>query len=106
VQVWLSKLNGAKPSRALSLFYFCEWTGKSLDELLMLKSSFEDLAAEKLLDRFVVEADFPESLKCKTAQSVRSFLRCNYRQLQQEAGRMEYVLKKPQRVCLLRPCEN
>lgn len=97
VRIWLSKLNGTKPQRALSLWYFCEWTKKSPEDLLTLKNSFERLDAERLLDQFVMDADYPNTLKWKTTLAVKSFYRCNYRQLQREAGKMDYEQKKPQR---------
>ena len=97
VQVWLSKQHGCKKARALSLWYYCDWTRKTPDTLLKLKSGFEDLGAERLLDKFVVCGGYPQSLKWKTVLAVRSFYRCNYRELQREAGRMEYYHVKPQR---------
>ena len=97
VQVWLSKLNGAKEKRALSLWYYCDWAGKSPAELLMLKPNFENLDAERLLDKFVICTSYPESLKWKSVLAVRSFYRCNYRELQREAGKMEYYQSRPQR---------
>jgi hypothetical protein len=97
-RTWLSKLNGTKKLRALDLFYFCDWANLNPDELLSLKSSFESLDAERSLDRFVAEAtEIPDSLRWKSTIAVRSFFRCNYRQLQSEAGKMEYVQQKPQR---------
>jgi len=97
VRVWLSKLNGTKEQRALSLWYYWDWTEKPPKELLALKSSFESLDAEKLLDCFVIDADYPNYLKWKSVLAVRSFYRCNYRQLQREAIKMEYYQVKPQR---------
>ena len=97
VQVWLSKLNGVKKKRALSLWYYCDWTGFEPANLLALKSSFENLDAERLLDKFVICNSYPDSLKWKSVLAVRSFYRCNYRELQREAGKMEYCQVKPQR---------
>ena len=97
VRVWLSKLNGAKRKRALSLWYYCDWAGLNPANLLALKNSFECLDAEKLLDKFILDADYPESLKWKSVLSAKSFYRCNYRQLQREAGKMDYYHVKSQR---------
>jgi hypothetical protein len=97
VRVWLSKLHGTKEQRTLSLWYYCSWIKKTPKELLALKSSFESKEAEKLLDSFIVDADYPDSLKWKTALAVRSFYRCNYRELHREAGKMDYYQVKPQR---------
>ena len=96
-RTWLSKVNGVKRMRAYDFQHICEFAEKNPDELLALKDSFESLTVEKLLDRFVIESRIPESLKWKTVIAVRSFFRCNYRQLQSEAGRMDYTVKKPQR---------
>jgi hypothetical protein len=96
-RAWLSKMNGVKRMRAYDFQHFCEFAGKSPDELLLMKSGFENTDVERLLDRFVRESSFPESLKWKSVIAARSFFRCNYRQLQSEAGRMEYTPKKTQR---------
>lgn len=98
VRTWLSKINGTKALRAQDFFHFCDFTGKNPDELLALKNSYESLTVKKLLDRFVSEAKIPESPRWKSAIAVRSFFRCNYRQLQCEAGKIEYSQKKPPRV--------
>jgi hypothetical protein len=98
VKTWLSKQNGTKASRALHLWYFCDWAGKNPDELLRLKSSYGSLDAERLLDMFVAEADFPDSTRFKSSIAVRSFFRCNYKRLESEAGKMEYVVKKERRI--------
>jgi hypothetical protein len=98
VKTWLSKQNGTKAARALALWYFCEWAGKTPDELLQLKSGYGCLEAENLLDKFVAEADFPDSVRYKTSIAVRSFFRCNYRRLESEAGKIEYVVKKERRI--------
>jgi hypothetical protein len=95
---WLFKMNGAKRTRALDLFQFCDFAKKTPDELLTTKNSFENLEVENLLDKFVREAELPDSLRWRSMIAVRSFFRCNYKQLQAEAGKMEYVLKKPQRL--------
>jgi hypothetical protein len=96
-RTWLSKLNGSKELRALDLFHFCNWTSKTPDELLAMKCSFENIDIEKLLDRFVMEASLPESLRFRTSIAVHSFFRWNYRQIQNESGKIEYVQKRPQR---------
>ena len=98
VKTWLSKQNGTKAARALALWYFCEWAATTPDELLQLKSSYGCLDAERLLDRFVAEADFPDSVRYKSSIAVRSFFRCNYRRLESEAGKIEYVVKKERRI--------
>ena len=98
VRNWLTKLNGTKELRALDLFHFCDWADKSPDELLAMKCSFENIDVEKLLDRFVVEAPLPEGLRFRSSIAVHSFFRWNYKQIQTESGKIEYVQKRPQRV--------
>lgn len=95
---YLSKINSAKADTALNLFHFCNWVEMSPTELLALKSSFESLDAERLLDKFVYSrVSLPDSTKWRVIQNVRGFFRANYRQLQAQAGKMEYTPKKPQR---------
>ena len=96
-KAWLSKMNGAKASRAQKFFYFCDWARLNPEQLIALKEDPRSLEAEKLLDRFVAESDYPECTKRNSSISVRSFFRCNYRQLQQEAGKMDYCPQKPHR---------
>jgi hypothetical protein len=98
VQTWLNKMNGAKPHRAYLLSLYCDWAGKSPDELLGLKTGYESLDAEKLLDRFVSECPYPECTTWNCVIAVRSFYRCNYRELQREGGRMEYTPKRVARL--------
>ena len=50
---FLSKINFYLERAATDLYLYCELAGKTSDELLDLKSSFEGLEAEKLLDKFV-----------------------------------------------------
>ncbi|MCJ7559583.1 hypothetical protein MUO79_03060 [Candidatus Bathyarchaeota archaeon] len=99
IKTYLSRLNSRKERAALSVFDFCDWADKTPDELLMLKSSHESLEAEKLLDKFVYsKVDMPESKKWLAVNATRGFFRANYKQLQSQAGRMEYVNAKPQRL--------
>ena len=98
VQTWLQKLNGAVAHRAHLLFLFCDWAQKNPDELLALKNGYTSLDAEHLLDDFVSHAQYPGSTKWNCVIAVRSFFRRNYRELQSEAGNMEYVSLKTQRL--------
>jgi hypothetical protein len=68
------------------------------DELLALKSSFESLDAEKLLDKFVYsKVAFPDTRKWQITMKIRDFYRANYRSLASSAGKMEYPPAKAQR---------
>jgi hypothetical protein len=99
LKTYLSRLNSRKARAALSVFDFCDWAGLNPDELLALKSSFESLEAEKLLDKFVyTKLDIPDSKKWLAVNAVRGFFRANYKQLASQAGKMEYVPVKPQRL--------
>ncbi|TFH24388.1 hypothetical protein E4G67_02035 [Candidatus Bathyarchaeota archaeon] len=44
---YLSKINSYRERAATDLYLFCEWAGKTPDELLAMKGSFESLEAEK-----------------------------------------------------------
>lgn len=91
VQNYLSKLNSGRPRAAVDLYLFCEWASLNPDTLLCLKSSFESLDAEKLLDKLVYsKVAFPETRKWHIIQKVRGFFRANYRALAASAGKMEY----------------
>lgn len=99
LKTYLSRLNSRKARAALSVFDFCDWAGLNPDELLALKSSYESLKAERLLDKFVYsKLDMPDSKKWLAVNAVRGFFRANYRQLASQAGKMEYVHVKPQRL--------
>jgi hypothetical protein len=98
VQTWLNKMNGAKANRAYLLALYCDWAKKGPDILLLLKTAYENLDAEKLLDSFVAACPYPECTTWNCVITVRSFYRCNYRELQREGGRMEYVPKRVARL--------
>lgn len=88
---WLQKLNGTKAHRAVRLSYFCLWSERSPEELLELKKDPGCLEAEKLLDRFALESPYPVSMTWTTVLAVKSFFKKNYRQLQSECGKLDYV---------------
>jgi hypothetical protein len=96
---YLSKINSYRERAATDLYLYCEWAEKNPDELLAMKSSFENLEAEKLLDKFVyTKLKFPETRKWQITMKVRGFYRANYRSLASSAGKMEYPPPKAQRV--------
>jgi hypothetical protein len=92
VLTWLQKLNGTKPQRAVNLSYFCEWARKDPEQLLELKANPACLDAERLVDRFTVESPFTRSTTWNAVTAVKSFFRKNYRQLQSECGKIDYVV--------------
>lgn len=94
---YLSKINSYRERAATDLYLYCEWAGKTPDELLALKNSFESLDAEKLLDKFVYsKVSFPDTRKWQITMKVRGFYRANYRSLASSAGKMEYPPAKAQ----------
>ena len=91
VKNYLSKLNSCRDRAAVDLYFFCEWSHLTPDELLALKNSFESLDAEKLLDKFVYsKVAFPDTRKWHITMKVRGFFRANYKTLASSAGKMEY----------------
>lgn len=100
VKRWLYSLQ-RRGERCHRLFLFCEWAGKTPDELLAMKNG-ECLEVEYLLDEFVSldgdgEAPYPNSVMWNCVQAVRSFFKANYKVLQPCAGRMFLRKVKPYR---------
>lgn len=115
VMNYLGKLNSRQGNVALSLYHFCTWSGLNPNQLLALKSDYNSLEAEKLLDSLAnAKVIFPEKRKWHVAQCVRGFFRANYRQLQAQAGRsMPYTPgeshtppTKKKRLALFKACRN
>lgn len=98
---YLQKLNGSQKNRehaAGNLHKYCVWAKLDPDGLLALKD-VRGLQAEKLLDSFVCSnVDLPESTKWQVTAAVRGFYRVNYADLRREAGKMEYTVKKAQKI--------
>ncbi len=112
---YLNTLNNRQSSAAMSIYHFCYWAKLDPDQLLALKSDFNNLDAEKLLDSLAnAEVNFPVKRKWHIAQCVRGFFRTNYRQLQSQSGRsMPYVPSeshavpsKEMRLALFKACRN
>lgn len=94
---YLSKLNADKARAAQDIYLFCEWSGKTPEDLLALKTDYQATEAEKLLDRFVREkVSLPDTRKWQIIMKTRGFFRANYRDLQSAAGKMEYPPAKDQ----------
>lgn len=91
VLTYLSKINAYKKRAATDIYLFCEWVGKTPEELLAIKTGYEDLRVEHLLDKFAYsEVDFPDTRKWQIIQKIRGFFRKNYKALASGAGKMEY----------------
>lgn len=98
VMVWLAKLQ-KKNQAAWFLWLYCKKTGKTPDELLVLKSDPRNRDAEYLLDKFVADEslDIPNSIKVNVAISVKSFYEHNYCGLARKSGVIDLIKKKPYR---------
>ncbi len=115
VMNYLGKLNSRQANVAMSLYHFCNYSGKDPNQLLELKKDYNSLDAERLLDSMAnAKVPFPEKRKWHVVMCVRGFFRANYRQLQAEAGRsMPYIQNesrtlpsKQKRLALFRACRN
>jgi hypothetical protein len=90
VMKYLSKINSNKPRAACDIFFFCDWAGKTPEELLAMKTDFQNFDVEGLLDKWVIsKLEYPETRKWIIINTVRGFFRANWRQLQADAGKME-----------------
>ena len=98
VKTWLAKIQ-VPEQRGYMFAMFCDWTGKTPEELYALKDDPKSLEVEYLLDRFVAdkEAPFPDSVKWGIIQAVKSFFSHNYRDLAKKSGKIIVTKKKPQR---------
>lgn len=96
VMTWLSKVQ-RKENYAWFLWLYCKTVGKNPDELLALKVNPQNREAEFILDSFIAETKFSNSIKVGTMVAVRSFFRCNYADLAKESGKIEFVKQKPYR---------
>jgi hypothetical protein len=91
VLTYLGKINADKARAATDIYLFCEWANKTPEDLLTMKTGYEDLRVERLLDKFAYsELDLPDTRKWQIIQKVRGFFRKNYKALASGAGRMEY----------------
>jgi hypothetical protein len=91
VLTYLGKINADKARAATDIYLFCEWASKTPEDLLAMKTGYEDLRIERLLDKFAYsELDFPDTRKWQIIQKVRGFFRKNYKALASGAGKMEY----------------
>ena len=64
VMNYLGKLNGRQGNVAMSLFHFCNYSGKDPNQLLELKKDYNSLDAERLLDSMAnAKVPFPEKRK-------------------------------------------
>ena len=91
VLTYLNKINACKERAATDIYLFSEWAGKTPEELLAMKTGYENLDVEKLLDKFAYsKVDLQDTRKWQIIQKVRGFFRANYKALASGAGKMEY----------------
>jgi hypothetical protein len=96
VMTWLSKVQ-RKENYAWFLWLYCKTVGKNPDQLLALKVNPQSREAEHLLDGFIANTDFKNSIKVGTMVAVRSFYKWNYADLASKAGQIEFIKQKPYR---------
>lgn len=100
IQIWINRYSNEKlRNRYLrDLKSYCEFHGKTPTELLDLKRTQTESISEKMLDRFVLEWNKPESVKASAVSAVRSFYSANYLDLAKRAGSgVKYRRIKPYR---------
>lgn len=85
VMTWLSKIQRKKMS-AWNLQRYCQTVEKTPDELLALKDDPRSREAEYLLDDFVANPPFTESVTYTINVAVKSFYKHNYRELAKASG--------------------
>jgi hypothetical protein len=94
VKNWLNKVQ-KKAANALRLHDFCEWAKLSPTQLLALKTDKNSMEAERLLDTFVASNAFTNSQTFNMSITVKSFFKHNYRDLADEAGKVDLQKVRP-----------
>ena len=96
VITWLSKLQ-IENIWAFQLYSYCQIVGKNPDELLALKDDRSSTEAEYLLDKFVANSPFTNSVTYNIVTAVKSFYKYNYKSLERASGQITFIKKKPYR---------
>ncbi len=96
---WLGrfKIGTTKVRYAKYLMTYVAHTGLGPKQLIELKQNQKNHDAEKLLDRFVAEADIPQSTLRNISIAVKSFYKWNYEDLARACGRVNRAKVKPYR---------
>lgn len=96
---WLGrfKIGTTKVRYAKYLMTYVAHTRLSPKQLIELKQNQKNHDSEKVLDRFVAEADIPESTLRNISIAVKSFYKWNYEDLARACGRVDRVKLKPYR---------
>ena len=96
---WLGrfKIGTTKVRYAKYLMAYCDHTGLTPSQLIQLKQNQKNHDAEKLLDRFVAEADISQSTLRNISIAVKSFHKWNYEDLARACGRVARTKLKPYR---------
>jgi len=96
VMTWLNKLQ-QKDQGAWHLWLYCKTVGKDPNELLALKDDPKSREAEYLLDNFVANEGFSNSVKVAVSIAVKSFFAHNYAELAKKSGQIQFIKQKPYR---------
>lgn len=93
VKLWASRYPNVKVRyrNIHNLFRFLEWAKVTPEELLALKDNPQSVDAERLVDLFsTVEDGFTYATKRNVINSVKSFFRCNYKDLKRNVASLTY----------------
>ncbi|MDH5782837.1 MAG: hypothetical protein OEZ35_04130 [Candidatus Bathyarchaeota archaeon] len=98
VNTWLAKLEEeSRKMWAFQLYRYCKTVVKTPDELLAMKKDKSSTEAEFLLDNFVANSPFTNSVTYNIASAVKSFYKYNYRSLERASGIVTLEKVKPYR---------
>jgi len=96
---WLGrfKIGTTKVRYAKYLMMYVAHTGLNPKQLIELKQNQKNHDSEKVLDRFVAEADIPQSTLRNISIAVKSFYKWNYEDLARACGTVTRTKMKPYR---------
>jgi len=102
VQNWLGNIESPKTRSEYvkHLIRYCESVEKTPKQLIELKQDSTDHKAEKLLNKFVRQAQksgYPNSMLCSTVIAVKSFYKWNLESLESACGKVSRIKQKPYR---------
>lgn len=98
VQFWIKRYSSPVMIRRYlsNLESYCDFHNKDPDELLEIKWTQKEPIAEKMLDKFALDWNKPESVKQNAIVAIRSFYSAHYLDLAKRAGSgTKYVRVKP-----------
>jgi integrase len=88
VRLWVDRYSSVtlRERYLKDLEAYCAFQNKDPDELLEIKRTQKEPVAEKMLDKFALEWNRPESVKVSAIKAIRSFYLANYLDLAKRAG--------------------